>query len=220
MRERLISYIDYLFKDAPEDARDIQSEIKSNTLDKYDDFIASGKSEEEAFNAAAAGIGDVGALLNEMKMKKADPREQKSTVMRSLLLALSVALYILSPIPVIILESVNENLGICLMFTLVAVATALIIYRSTAYKRYEMKSDSETEHMKAKKAGEAPSSPLQSAILSLLWTITVIVYLIISFLFSSWGISWVIFIIASAIHHIINASFYLWTYSDKSKKQD
>ncbi|MCI8332438.1 MAG: hypothetical protein HFE78_06400 [Clostridiales bacterium] len=220
MRERLISYIDYLFKDAPEDAGDIQSEIKLNTLDKYDDLVASGKSEEEAFNAAAAGIGDVGALLNEIKMKKADPREQKSTVMRSLLLALSVAMYILSPIPVIILESVNENVGICLMFTLVAVATGLIIYRSTAYKRYEMKSDSQTEHMKAKKAGETPSSPLQSAILSLLWTLTVIVYLLVSFVFNSWGISWVIFIIASAIHNIINASFYLWTYSDKSKKQN
>ena len=69
MREKLISYLDYLFKEAPEGAEDIKSEIKSNTLDKYDDLIASGKTEQEAFNAAAAGIGDVGALLSELKKR-------------------------------------------------------------------------------------------------------------------------------------------------------
>ena len=215
MREKLISYLDYLFKEAPEGAEDIKSEIKSNTLDKYDDLIASGKTEQEAFNAAAAGIGDVGALLSELKKRKADASDQKNAMMRSLLLALSVALYILSVIPVILLESVNENLGVCIMFAIVALATGLIIYRSTAYKRYEMKSNSQAEQIKARKTGEAPKNPLHSALVALLWTVAVIVYLAVSFVFYAWSISWLIFIIAAALNNILNAAFYLWAYRNE-----
>ena len=70
MKEKIKSYIDYLFANAPDGTEEMKEDIMSNTLDKYDDFIASGKSEEEAFNAAVAGIGDVETLFSDIRNGK------------------------------------------------------------------------------------------------------------------------------------------------------
>ena len=99
MRDKLISYIDYLFEDAPQGAEELKSEIRANTLDSYDDLIAAGKSADEAFNAAAAGIGDVGALLNEIRGKGADEPQENNTSLRAILLSVAVALYIFPWLP-------------------------------------------------------------------------------------------------------------------------
>ena len=45
MREQLIRYVELLFAGA-ENAGDIQQEILQNTLDRYDDLIAQGKTPE------------------------------------------------------------------------------------------------------------------------------------------------------------------------------
>ena len=50
---------------------------------------------------------------------------------------------------------------------------------------------------------------IKKAIDSILWTLTVIVYLIISFTFGIWYISWIIFLIASLIENIIKLMFKL-----------
>lgn len=45
MRDKLITYVDYLFAGAPEtqENRDLKNEVLQNTLERYDDLIASGK---------------------------------------------------------------------------------------------------------------------------------------------------------------------------------
>ncbi len=45
MRDKLKTYIDYLFAGAPQTAAtaETKAEILQNTLDKYDDLIAEGK---------------------------------------------------------------------------------------------------------------------------------------------------------------------------------
>lgn len=63
MRDHLISYVDLLFAGAPH-ASDIKQEILQNTLDRYDDLIAQGKSPEAAYQLAISGIGDIQELLS------------------------------------------------------------------------------------------------------------------------------------------------------------
>ena len=62
MRERLIQHVEQLFAGAP-GAEDIKQEILQNTLDRFDDLISQGKTEEAAYRLAISGIGDINEIL-------------------------------------------------------------------------------------------------------------------------------------------------------------
>ena len=59
MREQIQAYVNGLFADAALTIRnaEVQQEILQHALDRYDDLIASGKPEQEAYDEAVAGIG-------------------------------------------------------------------------------------------------------------------------------------------------------------------
>ena len=46
-----------------------------------------------------------------------------------------------------------------------------------------------------------------NAIRSAIWTITVAIYIIISFTTGAWHLTWVIFLVAAAVQAVINAGF-------------
>lgn len=55
-------------------ARDLRDEILSNTLQRYDDLLAGGKSEQEAYASALESIGDVEELLSSLpRAAQAEP---------------------------------------------------------------------------------------------------------------------------------------------------
>lgn len=79
MREKISVYVDELFSDAALTIRnaEVQQEILQHTLDRYDDLIAAGKSEQEAYDEAVGGIGDVSELYEH---KQAAGRNPKSGI--------------------------------------------------------------------------------------------------------------------------------------------
>lgn len=116
MRDKLIQYVNGLFSKAPATAqvRELHDEILQNTLDRYDDEVASGRSEREAYDAAVAAIGDVDALLTPLCPKKHS----------GLFLALGVCCYILALVPPIMLGDVFGAAG---LFVLAAAGTVLLL---------------------------------------------------------------------------------------------
>lgn len=64
MREKLKDYVNSLFRGAPDTQRnrELREEILQNTLDRFDDLVAQGCTEEEAYSQAVASIGDVRQL--------------------------------------------------------------------------------------------------------------------------------------------------------------
>ena len=62
MREQLIQYVQLLFAGAA-DCDDTRQEILQNTLDRYDDLVAAGKTPEAAYRLAIMGIGDINEIL-------------------------------------------------------------------------------------------------------------------------------------------------------------
>lgn len=117
MREKLINYIDTLFADASatKENLELKEEIMHNTLQRYDDFISEGKSEETAFNLTVAGIGDVTELLAQMRRnapstftytKEEIDRDNRRN---GLMMAAAVMLYILSVIPPIIFSGISKH---------------------------------------------------------------------------------------------------------------
>lgn len=77
MREKISIYVEGLFSDAALTIRnaEVQQEILQHALDRYDDLIAAGKSEQEAYDEAVGGIGDVSELY-EHKQAAEEPKKR------------------------------------------------------------------------------------------------------------------------------------------------
>lgn len=136
MSDRIKKYIDEIFAKAescPEND-DMKQEILQNTLDKYNDLLAEGKTPEEAYTAAIASIGKLDGIIKKNTVTYTYTKEEvlRDRKKSAILLSVSVALYILSILPPILLDNTvfSETLAPALMFVIIAIATALIIYRA------------------------------------------------------------------------------------------
>ncbi len=213
MQDRLRNYMDSLFEDAPKTKRvvELKEEILQNLIDKYNDLLMEGKSEEAAYNIAVASVGDVSGLIQDLKavespvMRQASEEElDRGRKRNALFISIAVALYILCVIPVMLLEDVG---GIILMFVMAAVATALLIYNSMTKVKYNKTDDTVVEEFREWKADNKAHRQAYNAASSAVWTLTVALYFIISFTTMAWHITWIIFLIAAAVTSIIKAIF-------------
>ena len=203
MREQLISYVDLLFA-ATDDAEEIKQEILQNTLDRYDDLIAQGKSDQAAYTLAISGIGDISEILEHtaapaaMDVSPAPGVPAEPGKNKKLMRAVAVGMYICCPIPVILLSNFGDSiLGIVLMFLLIAAATVLMILTDDVKKKSEDDCGCSTSQTKRE--------PMRRAISKIITTVTLCVYLLISFTTGTWYITWLIFPIAGALNQLINA---------------
>lgn len=114
----------------------------------------------------------------------------------ALLLAIAIVLYILCVVPVIIIKN---DVGTVLMFVMVAVATGIIVYRSTLNQKNK---DDEEKEKKGKN-----ENPTLKAVKSCVWAVAVLVYFAISFWSSAWYITWLVFPITGAITDALEACF-------------
>lgn len=201
MREKLISYVNLLFA-GNADCDDIRQEILQNTLDRYDDLIADGKSPEAAYRLAIGGIGDINEILGQEPapaMPKASPLpspsvSRRDTPIKKTLRALAVALYILCPLPLLIYtDSGMEIYGLCGVLILVAIATLLMMLG---------KADSEET------ATQKPLTPGQERwrlIRKIIDIVDLVVYFAVSFATGFWGITWLILVMGAAVNGILKA---------------
>lgn len=203
MREQLTQYVNLLFAGA-NGAEDIQQEILQNTLDRYDDLIEQGKSPEAAYRLAISGIGDISEILGTSHAPTAAPIRHPSITQAETpendkkMRAVAIAMYIACPIPLFVLSEFGlETLGLCLLLLLVAAATALLMMA----KRSEPDDEDESERAHP----ETPKSELNKSIDNLIGTLTLAIYLIVSFATGAWFITWLIFPISGCVKGIVNA---------------
>lgn len=114
MRDKLKEYVSQLFA-GTQGTEDMAQEILQNTLDRYDDLIARGVPEEEAYRQTIAGIGDIDELLGKVTVEKS--QAAYTSMGKRMCNAVAVALYILSPIPLFLFQNA---LGLCCLLGMVA----------------------------------------------------------------------------------------------------
>ena len=208
MRDQLIQYVSLLFAGA-ENCEDIRQEILQNTLDRYDDLVAQGKSPENAYRQAISGIGDINEILSGEQTFTAPPRTSEpepevDTPTKKLMRAIAIALYILCAVPLIILSQFGlDNLGLCCTLAVVAVATMLILLG-----RKNGSEDDAPERTASAQAREVPLSggqELRKSIKGLIGAIGLAAYFIVSFATGAWYITWVIFPIIGAVEGLVIA---------------
>lgn len=212
--------MDHLFRDVKPTRKSVElkEEILQNLVDKYHDMIAEGRTPEAAYNIAVASIGDMDELLAGLHgapsseslpatKEVLDKGRRKSAV----LISVAVMMYIMSILPPILLsDTVFENkLAPALMFIMIAVATALLIYNNLTKPRYQRTDDSIVEEFKEWQEQTDSSRRAMRALSSALWAIIVVIYIVVSFWTMAWHITWVIFLIGVAVEGILKAIFEL-----------
>lgn len=201
MRDKLEQYVNLLFAGAA-DCEDIRQEILLNTLDRYDDLIAQGKVPEAAYRLAIAGIGDINEILSTgtaapASSSAAPQHTEDDTPTKKLMRAIAIGLYILCPVPLIVLANLGMDiLGVCGLLGFVAVATVLIILGAT---KDDDDDDEENEALMT------PKQKFSKSLDSLIGTIALVLYFLISFTTGAWGITWVIFLISGAVKGLVSA---------------
>ena len=202
MREQLQQYVELLFAGAP-DSEDIKQEILQNTLDRYDDLIAQGKVPEAAYRLAITGIGDISEILGTVPrtapvftVPEASPEEDAAAAKRKRNRAIAIGIYIVCIMPLIVLSELGlSTIGLCAMLSIVAVATVTII---------QNQEPDEEEVARARNA-DSPRRELDKSIKSLIGIVTLIVYLIVSFMTGAWYITWLIFPLSGAVRGLVRA---------------
>ncbi len=200
MREKLAQYVSLLFAGTT-DCDDVRQEILQNTLDRYDDLIAQGKTPEAAYRLAIAGIGDIQEILNGGYSPSAsgepyrpeDPLGEGDSYVKKILRSVAIALFILCPVPVLVLTECNlPILGVCGTLTFVAAATVLIILGKKS--KTEPHREARQEYTQT-----TPTAELRKSIKNLISAVGLALYFIISFASGAWYITWVIFLLIPAI---------------------
>ena len=196
MKEQLIQYVNLLFAGTT-GCDDIRQEILQNTLDRYDDLIAEGKTPEAAYRLAIMGIGDISELLCKPQNTSAAPgaarNKDDDSTPKKILRAVGIALYILCPIPLIVLSELGMDIiGLCGTLGIVAVATVLVILGA--------KKDSQEDVQE-----RSPKQELRNSINSMMWALGLAIYFILSFATGAWYITWLVFLIIGAVQGLVNA---------------
>lgn len=200
MKEQLLQYVNLLFAGTT-GMEDVKQEILQNTLDRYDDLIAQGKSPESAYRLAISGIGDLSEILaGEIPYSQSSVQNFASSMedpmLSRLMRAIAIGLYILSPIPLIVLDMIGMDIfGLCGTLAIVAVATVLLLL---------FKKNSRAE-APIQEAPSTPKTELRKSIKKLISAIGLVIYLALSFTTGAWYITWVIFPIIAAANGLVQA---------------
>lgn len=215
MNEKVRKQINSLFEDAPNTKRanDLKDEIISNAEDKYEDLLKQGKKEEEALQTVIEEIGNIDELIEELNRNNPIHTEYREEARKKtgLVVSVCVGLCILSLISVIILDEIGapDFITASAFLGIMGISTCILIYYFMTKPKYTKYEDTIVEEFKEWKGKKDKNKEIKKAIDSILWTLTVIIYLIVSFTFGIWYISWIIFLIASLIENIIKLMFKL-----------
>ena len=211
---KLEKYIEYLFENAPDtkEAKEMKEEILSNLMEKYNDLLADGYSESEAYDIAVRGLGDITGLIDKLERPAEKPMFTKEEIMAdkkrsAIITSIAVGLYILCVVPVLIFGEVGSGVpGVVLMFVMIAAATVMLIYNNmTCLVKNDDDEDEEEER-------NLP--PAIRAVNSVITAITLVVYLALSFITGAWHITWVIFIISAVTKKLVKAIYELKATTD------
>ncbi len=218
MNNKIKNYVDVLFSDIPRTnkAIEMKEEVLSNLNDKFDDFIKQGMSETQAYSMAVSSMGDIDEMLNEIKpdaefIQKANKSQNKKTVVN--IISVILGFFALSSVIVLgvvselfentFLEDIIGTSGLlgALFFGAIIAALQIWVHASVPKSHKDYKAIENNKPIMRKR------NKIFEGVMSIYWSIVLLVYFLISFVFGIWNISWIIWPIAGVVSSIINTIF-------------
>ena len=220
MESRIHAHLDHLFAGVAPDARvsEIKMELYMNTIDRYHDLLAEGKTPEEAFLGATDRIGDVEEILKTIGVSLPQAPQQpqnehqsplpKGKTRRKILRTQGchvITMLLLTFYFIFSFATSAWHITWILFLILPAlenVYTAVIdlVYAKNPNEIYV--ADEETKKLQKNLSGA-------------IWLTVLVMYFIISFIFSHWHLTWVIFLLGSAAQGILHIILMLTTGKEK-----
>jgi hypothetical protein len=209
--EKIRKHVEELFAEAPKTKKikDLQEELIVNLEEKYNDLVKADIDENKAYNEVISSIGDIDELIADFKEPHATINRDLIRRKNALIVSICVGLYILCLISVIVLSSMGmpDYIIASSFFSIAGISTCILIYHFMSVPKYKKVDDTLVEEFKEWKQQKTKTNELKKGITSILWTLIVVIYIIISFTFSAFYISWVIFLIGVVIQNIIELVF-------------
>jgi hypothetical protein len=219
MKESLRSHLELLFEDAPKTRKafELKEELITNSVERYDDLLKSGVAPEDAYKNVVNSLGNVSDLFNGLEETTEEEMKIENEKIKKLALikAVAVGLYILGAVIFLGFAAIGYNFypfidpdvtGLIIMLIIDIVPTCMLVYVSNAYPKYKMVDTTVVEEFKAWKSKNQKNRAVKGAVWMIIWTLTIILYFIISFATMAWYISWIIFLIgicATAITELV-----------------
>ena len=219
MKDEIRKHVNELFEDAPKTKRtyDLKEELISNLNEKYNDLVQNGKSEKESYDNVIAGIGDVSELIsnlesnNPMNELELNKRRKKTALIMSICIGLYILAIISCIVTAVTFSSLNmtgddlmDSIPAITFLVIAAIPTCIIVYHFMSRPKYNKIDNTLVEEFKEWKAVKEKDVSVRKAISSVLWSMIVLIYLVISFAFNAWEYSWIIFIIGAILQNIIS----------------
>lgn len=202
MKNNIKGYIDTIFKNVTVTrySEELKEELTANLLARYEDNIASGMSENEAFNDAIISIGDVNELIASIAPDEKFVEEKRMYQTRNAKwMAIAIGLYIICAIPVIIGGFNGSDMailfGVSITLIIVAIATGILIYISNSTP-----SEYKDESFGDQEEEQRYNHPAHG----IYWICYTAFYLIISWLTGAWAITWMLWVVSPIGSILIN----------------
>lgn len=221
MKDKIVQYFNQLFEDAPKTrkALDLKQEMLQNALDKYEDLVQEGHSEEDAYQNVIQSIGDVTELFEEVEEKNLLSLPESDRRKKALLKAIAVGLYILAGVVffgfALICDQLDyydvyTGIGLILAGLICIPPTVMMIYAANMYPEYiKTEKQDMVEEYKEEKYRNNKDKAVMGSVSTLIWTLVLVAYFIISFNTGAWYITWVIFLIGGSIQSIASLLYSL-----------
>ena len=190
MTEKIRNYINELFMDAPKTRKafDLKEEVTLNTIEKYQDLVSEGYREEDAYQNVISSIGDVTELFADLE----DP------VLYVFLLGMTLS------------DALSASwkvdfgmLGMVLTIIICIPPTCLLVYVGKMYPDPHNNKHSAMDLCLEKAPSDNHRKVVNASISTIIWTMTLALYFLISFSTHHWEVTWVIFLIGSCAQAIL-----------------
>ena len=222
MNERVKKYLDELFEDAPKTrkAMELKEEMLQNSMEKYQDLLSDGWTEEDAYKNVIGSIGDVTELFEDLEEKNLLNLSEADRKKKAILTSVAVGLYILAGVVLLASTLIGDvlggprsldydTLGLVLAAAVCIAPTCMLVYAANMYPNYRKKKEDLVEDYKEAKHASNRDKAVRSSISTIIWTVVVILYFVFSFSSGAWHISWVIFLMGGCVEAICSLVYSL-----------
>lgn len=225
MHQEIRKHIDLLFEKAPKTraALELKEEMIANAQEKLTDMVSQGYQETDAFEVVINSIGNVEELfagLEETGDKYRGPSEQILKLQRkkAWLTTIAVGLYIFAGAVFFFFEMQSryfysigiaepDDLGIVIAVLLCIIPTCMLVYASNIIPPYQKKEENMVEDYKEWHSTKQKDKEVRKAVDSIIWSLGLVVYFLISFTTGAWHLTWIIFLILGCIQSIVSLLF-------------
>ncbi len=222
MNSNLSNHLELLFEKAPKTRRafELKEELLTNSEERYNDLINQGVAPENAYKNVINSIGNVSELfkgLEEMSLneiKEADEKIKKLALIKTAAVGLYIFSVFIFFLFVMLQNTIHTSLdlpviGLLAMIFINIIPTCMLVYASSVYPNYRKRDDTIVENFKEWKSETNKIKSIKGAVISVLWTIIILLYFVISFATFAWYATWIIFLVGACAQAVIELFFRL-----------